>query len=130
MSDVPTAYLLDASAILALLHREHGWDAVATILPGSATSAVNWSEVVQKAGSRGVDVDHLSDEFTQLGVDIIDFGLAEADAAARLWLGGQTSLSLADRACLGTAQLRGVAVVTADRAWADLDLPVSVQVIR
>ena len=127
---VADRFLLDASALLALLHREPGWDAVAALLPTSATSSVNWSEVLQKAGSRDVDVTELGADLRQLGVELLDFGPEEAEAAARLWLAGWTSLSFADRACLATAQVRGWPAVTADREWAALGLPVVIDSIR
>jgi len=130
MSDAPSAYLLDASAVLALLHREPGSDGVAGVLVGSAVSAVNWSEVLHKAGSRGIDVTALDEDFVNLGVEVVDFGRSEARVAARIWIDGHRTLSLADRACLATAMVRGLAVATADRSWADLDLSVAVTVIR
>ena len=40
------------------------------------------------------------------------------------------SLAMADRACLATAAVRGCTALTADRAWATLDLGVDVEVIR
>ena len=39
-------------------------------------------------------------------------------------------LSLADRACLALALRLGLPVLTTDGAWAELDLPVAVAVIR
>jgi ribonuclease VapC len=39
-------------------------------------------------------------------------------------------LSLGDRACLALAQQRGCIAVTADRAWADVDLGVGILVVR
>ena len=50
--------------------------------------------------------------------------------AADLWHRGMRALSLADRACLATAIVRGMPVVTADRAWTDLAIKVTVKVIR
>ena len=123
-------YALDASAVLALLHREEGWDAVATVLGAASISSVNLAEVVQKAGGRGVDIEGLADEFRHLGLEIVPFAADEADVAARLWLSGLTTLSLGDQACLATAQVRGQAVITADRAWAQLPVPVQVHLIR
>jgi PIN domain nuclease of toxin-antitoxin system len=103
---------------------------VATILGASATSAVNWSEVIQKAGERGIDTSQLALRFSELGVEIVPFDQTQAEEAARLWLGGLRSLSLGDRACLATAERAGATAVTADRAWADLDLPIRITVIR
>lgn len=122
-------YVLDASAVLAMLHREPGADAVAAIVGASAISTVNWSEVVQKAASHGVDVEGLADGLGSIGLDIVAFELAEAEAAARLWRGAER-LSLADRACLATAARLDAPAVTADRAWLELELPIEVRPIR
>jgi len=126
---VSAQYVLDASAVLAMLHREPGADAVASIVGASAISAVNWSEVVQKAAAHGVDTEGLADGLGSIGLDIVAFELAEAEAAARLWRGAER-LSIADRACLATAQQLDIPAVTADRAWLEVDLPVEVRPIR
>jgi len=39
-------------------------------------------------------------------------------------------LSFADRTCLATAKIEGATVLTADRAWATLDLGMVIRVIR
>ena len=122
--------VVDASALLAMLQGEPGADAVAMILATSVVSAVNWSEVMQKARSHGVDVADLEEELTHLGVEFAAFTTADAAAAADLWHRGARSLALADRACLATARVRGLPVVTADQAWSALDLGIAVRVIR
>ena len=48
--------VLDASPRLAYLHRERGWEAVRKGVGESRISAVNWSEVPQKAARKGLDV--------------------------------------------------------------------------
>jgi len=123
-------FVVDASALLAMLQGEPGADAVAMILATSVVSAVNWSEVMQKARSHGVDVADLEEELTHLGVEFAAFTTADAAAAADLWHRGARSLALADRACLATARVRGLPVVTADQAWSALDLGIAVRVIR
>ena len=123
-------FVVDASALLAMLQGEPGADAVAVILATSVVSAVNWSEVMQKARSHGVDVADLEEELTHLGVEFAAFTTADAAAAADLWHRGARSLALADRACLATARVRGLPVVTADQAWSALDLGIAVRVIR
>jgi PIN domain nuclease of toxin-antitoxin system len=91
---------------------------------------VSWSEVVQKATAYGVDTGGLREELEAVGLELVPFGTAEAEAAANLWLRGGRALSLADRACLATASVRGLSAVTADRAWASLAIGVPVQVCR
>jgi ribonuclease VapC len=127
MSD---GFVVDASALLAMLQDEPGADAVAMILATTVVSSVNWSEVLQKARSHGVDVAGLEDDLTHIGVEFAPFTTAQATVAADLWHRGARTLALADRACLAVAEVRGLPVVTADRAWASLDLGVPVQVIR
>jgi PIN domain nuclease of toxin-antitoxin system len=123
-------YVTDASAMLALLHDEPGADAVATILAVSIVSAVNWAEVLQKARAHGIEVEGLEQDLAHLGVGFVPFTTREAAVAADLWNRGMRALSLADRACLATAVVRGLPVVTADRAWSSLGLEIQVKVIR
>jgi len=123
-------HLLDASALLALLHDEPGADAVATLLPDAAMSSVNWSEVVQKALAHGVEIDGLRADLESVGLEIIGFDAIHAEDAARLWHRGAGDLSLADRACLATAMGRGMRAVTVDRRWAEIDPGPAIQLIR
>ncbi|HLG72130.1 MAG TPA: type II toxin-antitoxin system VapC family toxin [Chloroflexota bacterium] len=123
--------VVDASALLALAHNEPGADIVLSRLAGAAISAVNWSEVVQKSIARGADVDGLREEYVDLGLTIHPFGSADAETAAYIW--EQTKgrgLSLADRVCLSLARTLRLPVLTSDRAWASLNLGVTVQLIR
>lgn len=123
-------YVLDASALLAMLGREPGGDAVAMTMAVATISTVNWAELLQKAQAHGVDVAGLDDELRSLGLEFEPFGVAEADAAARIWLEGARHLAFADRACLATALVHGYTPVTADRAWADAGLGMEVRLIR
>jgi len=123
-------YLLDASALLAMLGREPGGDVVATVISVASVSAVNWSEVVQKARAHGVDVAGLREDLESLGVQIVPFGATEAEAAADIWHRGGQHLAMADRACLATALVHDLTAMTADRAWTTLEVGVEVQAIR
>lgn len=123
--------VLDASALLAALLDEPGGAAVAQAVDSAAVSAVNWSEVLQKAIGRNVDTAGLRGELESLGLEIVPFGTEDAELAAELWPRTQPlGLSLADRACLALAQRLGVPAVTADRSWTELELEVQVRVIR
>lgn len=123
--------VLDASALLALLHREPGGDAVQGFLADAAMSAVNWSETVQKLGTRGVEVEGIRASVEALGVAIVPFDAGQAEDAASLWRPtAHAGLSLGDRACLALARRLGVPAITADRSWATLQLRIEVTVIR
>jgi len=77
--------VVDASAMLALLHREPGEDVVAMVLGVAVVSAVNWSEVIQKARAHGVDTDGLREDLTNLGAELVPFTIDQAQIAAGLW---------------------------------------------
>jgi ribonuclease VapC len=121
--------VLDASAVLALLHEEQGADDVERALDGSLMSCVNLSEVLQKAEQHGADVEGLEYDLEALGVGFRPFDVTGARDAAELWARGR-GLSLGDRACLAlAASVDGVAV-TADSRWRESGLDVQVRQLR
>jgi len=127
------AVVLDASAVLALLNNEAGAQTVAGRLDGASISAVNWSEVVQKAISLGVDRTpaDMRNELAAVGLVVRDFSAAHAEIAAGLWVSTrEVGLSLADRACLALAIDMRASVLTGDRAWQGLAIGVDVILIR
>jgi len=127
----PFLCVLDASALLAVLHQEAGADQVVPLLDRAAMSAVNWSETVQKAASRGVATQGLRSEVEDLGVTIVPFDSRQAEEAATLWpRTASAGLSLGDRACLALAHREAVPAVTADRAWCTVSVDVKIHVIR
>jgi len=123
--------ILDASALLALLHQESGATRVKESLEGSLVCSVNWSEVLQKALQRGVEVDGMQQDFIDVGVRFQSFSLQQAELAAQLWQQARRyGLSFADRACLALAMDKQQPVLTADRIWAKLNLSIEVVLIR
>jgi len=125
--------VIDASALLAVLNGEPGGDVVAPLLADAAMSTVNWSEVVQKAMAHGVRTtpQDLRTDVEALGVELLPFTPSQAESAAALWSSTRhIGLSLGDRACLAVAVELGATVVTADRAWAGLTVPIRVRVVR
>ena len=130
--DAPSSYVLDASALLALLHRELGSEVVEASVAVSVISSVNWAEVLQKIIARGDrEPSEVVDELGFLGLAVIPFTADDAEGAAQLWfVGRQIGLSLGDRACLSLAQRLGLPALTGDRRWATLDLDIEVRLIR
>jgi PIN domain nuclease of toxin-antitoxin system len=123
--------VLDASALLAYLHREPGWELVQSALAGACIGAVNWCEVALKAGRHGLDVPRIRSFLVDMELNIVPFTPEQAEAAAKLWSATQAhGLSLADRACLALALERNLTVLTADRVWSALGLHIDIRLIR
>jgi ribonuclease VapC len=123
--------ILDASALLAMMKGEPGGASVEAYLMGAGISSVNWSEVIQKLLAQNVVTTGLREALGELGLTILPFTAEQAELAASLWATTQSlGLSLGDRSCLALALELNVPVITADKAWEGLSLPVSVQMIR
>ncbi len=123
--------VLDASALLAYLREEPGSDRVDEVLGGAVITSVNWAEVVQKSLSAGVEVEGLRQDLQALGLVVEPFSAGDADTTARLWAQTQRlGLSLADRACLSLGLRLKLPVITCDRAWAELPLPLPIVLLR
>ncbi len=126
-----TAAVLDASALLAWLLEEPGHDIVERSLKGAVLSAVNLSEVIQKAAGRDIVLDSIQDDLLTLDVTVEPFDVEDAHRTALLWSKTRPlGLSFADRACLALAQRLKRPVLTADRTWRSLKLGVPIQLIR
>ena len=127
MSDV----VLDASAILAIVFGEPGEERAMALVSSALVSAVNLSEAAAKMNEQGFDAGEAETLLEGLGMDVAEFGRRDAYGAGRLRRETRgAGLSFGDRACLALAMREGLAVETADRAWAELDLGVRVEVIR
>ena len=121
--------VLDASALLALLHEEPGADQVEQMLEDSLMSCVNLSEVLQKAEQHDVDTEGLEYDLEALGVDLVPFDERTARVAASLWEVA-SHLSLGDRACLAVASMFEGQAVTAESGWTKGNHGVLVTLIR
>lgn len=130
--------VLDASALLALMLEEPGAMRVSVALDqGAAISTVNWAEVLSRLVEVGGDTEAAArcalpvSDTGAGGLTLVPFGDEHAREAARLRVKTRSlGLSLADRAALALARLRGLPVLTTARAWRSLRLAIKIEVIR
>ena len=124
--------VLDASAVLALIHDEPGADRVAAVLSGASICTVNLAEVVGELVDADIDASRLAELLITAGVTIEPLTAEDAvlAGAIRSHPGGK-ALSLGDRCCLAvTVRTVPAEVLTGDRVWTTIDLPIRVRLIR
>jgi len=127
--------VLDASAILAYLHREPGSLEVLAALsepdPSIAISSVNLCEVASK-----IVLLNGTDYQVELAIEpfrkwLVPFDADQADYAAKLVRSTRTlGLSLGDRACLALAHATGSTAWTTDHAWKPLEDQFKIRLLR
>ncbi len=123
--------VLDASAVLAIIQSERGAARVEELLPQVLLSSVNAAEVVTKLVRYGSDPNTAVEAVREIRCTIVPVderlglraGVIYAETA-------RFGLSLGDRICLALAEREGLPVLTADRAWASLDIGVEIRLIR
>lgn len=125
------AAVLDASALLCLLNGEQGSERVLKALPTALIGAANLAEVVSKLRERGLSVDEVEDVLGGLRLDVRPLTPAQAYAIGHLRPATRShGLSLGDRACLALAAELGMPALTADQAWGELKVGVSIELVR
>ncbi|MFI3120262.1 MAG: type II toxin-antitoxin system VapC family toxin [Methylococcaceae bacterium] len=113
--------VLDASALLAYLFEEAGCQVVARHIENACMSTVNLSEVAGRLIRDNIDPMPLIQQIGLTSISIVPFTETHALYAANFILQTQRyGLSLGDRACLGLAKERRLAVLTADTVWSQL----------
>ena len=124
-------FVLDASAVLAMLYDEAGGEQVVEVVSNAALSSVNAAEVIARLIRDGMAPTDAVRQIRLLpcAVEAVDEGVGfragELFATTRAH-----GLSLGDRVRIAFAERRGLIVLTADRAWKALDLPVEISLIR
>jgi PIN domain nuclease of toxin-antitoxin system len=125
------AVVADASAILALLKREPFAKFDPRRLFRATIGAVNLSEVLERLCSGGLSQAEAEEAVAELNLQVADFDASQARLTAYLRpRTRRAGLSLGDRACLVLGLRLGRPVITADRAWAGLDVGVEIVLIR
>jgi PIN domain nuclease of toxin-antitoxin system len=124
-------YVLDASALLALLQNETGAQRVRDVAPESVIGAVNVCETIGKLVSAGMSLDDARTSIELINLEVVPFDTELAYKAGALIVETKKlGLSLGDRACLALGMMLHKTVVTAEHLWSKLKLGVTVEVIR
>ncbi len=123
-------FVLDASALVAMLRDEPGARKVADAIADARMSVFNYAEVVSYfiyAGMDQYDIDAMLDP---LPVELVPADKDLARLAGHLR--GPTAragLSLGDRFCLALAKRKGLPAWTADQEWKRVAGAVGVEVV-
>ncbi len=125
-------YVMDASAILALMQAEKGWEVVDDLIREQqcVASCVNIAEVGTRMIDKGLAPSQLERTLKELDIQPVDFDLEQSTLCAELRLSTKhAGLSLGDRACLALTKLMDGTAVTSDRAWLDIAETIQVKVL-
>ena len=123
--------VFDASALLAALFAEKGMDVVMAHLEEGAISAINLAEVATRLVEKGEGIADARGRIAMYGLLPIPVDVDLAWRAAELRpVSRAFGLSLGDRICLALAMRENVPVLTADRAWRELQIGVEIKLIR
>ncbi len=113
VAEVTLASVLDASALMAVLHGEEGASVVVEAIgAGSAISVANWAEVLSKLAEAGRDPEDAAAQLrkaegSRRALAIEPITAADCIVIARLRpITKAQGLSLADRACLALVRRR------------------------
>lgn len=116
-------FILDASAVLALVQAEPGADRVAKALEEGdcVISSVNLSEAMAKLVLRGIPAGLAESILRGIPVRPVSCDERIAFLAGRfVSFGKSLGLSLGDRICLATAWTQGGVALTTEKAWGNV----------
>ena len=127
----PVLHILDTSALIALIHREPGWEIVQAVLGHSATCAIHLTEAITKLTRKGGEPRLVERYLRALAIRILPWDEELAWESRDLAPFARThGLSLADRACLAMARHLDAVAMTSDPEWEKLNPDVRVVLFR
>lgn len=124
--------VLDASAVIAWLCKEPGYQVVDRLIPIAVAPASAMAETLYRARERGhrMDSREAYHHLISYGLQMESVEPADSVRAADLIHGSRVggvvagSLSLGDGLCIAVAERLGLAITGSDRYWETLDLSV------
>ncbi|CAN5818282.1 PIN domain-containing protein [soil metagenome] len=123
--------LFDSSALLAVIKREQGYEEIEKYLKNSFISSVNYSEVITILSLAKMPLFEAENIIKPLIHKIVPFDTQLAGLTGELTtITSEFGLSLGDRACIATAKFFDYDIITTDKIWSKLNLPVRISVMR
>jgi PIN domain nuclease of toxin-antitoxin system len=111
-------YILDSTALIALVGLESGSQRIAQLLRNSAVSTVNLAETANKLLEKGFTEVEVRTSLAKLELKVENWTEDLAYRSAEFTQFNKShGLSLGDRACLTLAKHLRATAVTSDRAW-------------
>lgn len=136
----PPRVVVDASAVLAFVLQERGWQTVEKLLPFAVIPLPNLTEVLYIAPSKGHnrEAGDLFAYLLRLGLRVESLFPADAVRAAELIIESEhaapgnavRALSLGDALCIAVAERLNLLVTGGDQAWELLELKTGFQSFR
>ena len=127
-------FVLDASALLALIQLEKGAERITQALEQGEciVSAVNLSEALAKLVTAGLPEDQAEAVVLGIPAEVVPCDERIALQAGRLAIMGKPlGLSLGDRVCLATGLVHGGTVLTTEQGWRKVSLEgMEIQLVR
>lgn len=127
--------LLDASCVIAWLFNEPGADEIEPMLSTSYITAVNMAEVITKVERLSGQGQACADDLVEAGLTVMPVGWREIAMMSEIRrvekaLPAKAMISLGDAICLSVAAADEMEVWTADRSWVELNLPISMRLVK
>lgn len=125
-------FVLDASAVVALLRHEPGGERVRAVLDDAIISAVNLQEVFKELMEEDIAVPVARLMVDSLKLNVRNHGVEDALLAAAMHNDtGRFGRGLGDRSCLSLALREKATALTADREWARINVEgLKIELIR
>lgn len=126
-----SAIVFDSSVLIAILRQEPGSDVGEQSLNDALISTVNLAEVATYLARNSVPPETINQALAAFPIEVVPFDREQGLIAGCLYPACKSlGLSLGDRACLALAKSKNLPVLTADKAWLELEINVDVKSIR
>ena len=126
-----SAVVFDSSVLIAILRQEPGSEVGEKSLNDALISTVNLAEVATYLARNSVPTETINQALAAFPIEVVPFDREQGLIAGCLYPACKSlGLSLGDRACLALAKSKSLPVLTADKAWLELEIDVTVSSIR